>query len=250
MKHKHRWIVCGGLMIASLQLSACGPSSSATATQPQPAEVASVPGTNLNRVVLIPEAAKRLDIQIAEVRNEIVTRKRSVGGEVVPATGAAAGTGKLWIRVPLSEGDLAKVSGSEPAMVLPLVRTADTTGSTAKRVDAPAGAGVDETSPVLHYEVDNGADSLTVGQRVRIELSLGETGVQRKVVPYSSVIYDLNGETWVYTNPEPLAFVRERITVDYIDGDKAFLSEGPAAGTKIASVGVAELYGTEFGVGH
>jgi hypothetical protein len=72
----------------------------------------------------------------------------------------------------------------------------------------------------------------------------------KKVVPYSSLIYDMNGQTWVYTNPEPRTFVRSKVNVDYIKGDTAFLNDGPPAGTAIASVAVAELYGTEFKVGH
>ncbi len=71
-------------------------------------------------------------------------------------------------------------------------------------------------------------------------------GTLRKVVPYSAVIYDLHGETWVYTNPSPLTFVRGHISVDSIDGDLAVLSEGPPSGTAVVTVGVTELYGTEF----
>ena len=73
-------------------------------------------------------------------------------------------------------------------------------------------------------------------------------GSQRKVVPYAAVIYDLQGATWLYTNPAPLTFVRESITVDFIEGDSAVLVEGPASGTEVVIVGVAELYGTETGV--
>jgi len=69
------------------------------------------------------------------------------------------------------------------------------------------------------------------------------------VVPYSAVLYDADGGTWVYTNPDGLTFVRASISVDDIDGDVARLSNGPAAGTAIATVGVAELYGAELGVG-
>lgn len=74
-------------------------------------------------------------------------------------------------------------------------------------------------------------------------------GTARKVVPYASVIYDLHGETWVYTSPELLTFVRQPITVDYIEVDMAFLVDGPAVGTEVATVGVAELYGADTGVG-
>ena len=73
---------------------------------------------------------------------------------------------------------------------------------------------------------------------------------RRKVVPYSSLIYDPHGQTWVYTSPKPLSFVRYKVEVDYIEGDIAVLNQGPPTGTLVASVGVAELYGTEFQVGH
>ena len=72
----------------------------------------------------------------------------------------------------------------------------------------------------------------------------------KKVIPYSSLIYDMNGQTWVYTNPEPRTYVRSKVNVDYIKGETAFLNDGPPAGTAIATVAVAELYGTEFKVGH
>ena len=73
-------------------------------------------------------------------------------------------------------------------------------------------------------------------------------GVVRKVVPYAAVIYDLQGATWLYTNPAPFTFVRESITVDFIEGDRAVLTKGPSSGIEIVIVGVAELYGTETGV--
>ena len=72
----------------------------------------------------------------------------------------------------------------------------------------------------------------------------------RKVVPYASVLYDAHGKTWVYKSPEPRLFVRHSIDVDYIEGDLAILSDGPPAGTDVVTVGVAELYGTEFEIGH
>jgi hypothetical protein len=74
-------------------------------------------------------------------------------------------------------------------------------------------------------------------------------GELRLVIPYSALIYGLHGETWAYYSPEPLSYVREPITVDYIEGDIVVLLEGPAVGTEVVTVGVAELYGTETGVG-
>jgi len=69
----------------------------------------------------------------------------------------------------------------------------------------------------------------------------------RRVVPTSAILYDAKGKTWVYTNPEPLVFVRHAVSIDYIDGDRAVLLDGPASGTTVVTVGAAELLGTEYG---
>jgi hypothetical protein len=67
-------------------------------------------------------------------------------------------------------------------------------------------------------------------------------------VPYTSVIYDLEGNAWIYTNPAPLTFVREPIVIDFIEGDQAVLSEGLGSEMTVVAVGASELYGTETGV--
>jgi|SRR5689334_22031198 len=67
-------------------------------------------------------------------------------------------------------------------------------------------------------------------------------------IPYGAVFYDPDGETWSYVAVQPLAFVRQHITVDSIRGGAAVLSVGPPAGTPVVSVGAAQLYGTEVGV--
>lgn len=81
-------------------------------------------------------------------------------------------------------------------------------------------------------------------ERLGIEM----VSVDGMVVPYAAVIYDIEGNTWVYTNPEPLTFVRAPIVIDHIEGDTAFLSDGPASDLTVVTVGVAELYGAETGV--
>jgi hypothetical protein len=71
-------------------------------------------------------------------------------------------------------------------------------------------------------------------------------GRQRSVVPYAAVLYDTSGHTWVYTSPKARTFVRQRITVESISGNRAVLSAGPASGTRVVTVGVQELYGAEI----
>jgi hypothetical protein len=69
-----------------------------------------------------------------------------------------------------------------------------------------------------------------------------------RVIPYAAVLYSPTGETWAYTNPEGLTFVRAPIVVERIEGGWAMLTKGPAPGSKVATAGVAELYGAESGI--
>jgi hypothetical protein len=62
------------------------------------------------------------------------------------------------------------------------------------------------------------------------------------------VIYDTEGNTWVYTNPAPLTFVRAPIFIDHIEGDQAVLSQRLDSDTMVVTLGVSELYGAETGV--
>jgi hypothetical protein len=153
----------------------------------------------------------------------------------------------------LNESDLDKVDRGQSALVLLLDDEDEEEGWMAEAVDDPEDDDLEEEEgeeiEALYYVVDSGEQGPEPGQIVLVELSLVGSGAQRKVIPYGAVIYDLHGETWVYTNPEPLVFVRHPILVDYIEGDLAVLMEGPPAGTEVAMVGVAELFGTEFGVG-
>ena len=68
------------------------------------------------------------------------------------------------------------------------------------------------------------------------------------VIPYAAVFYGLDGDTWTYVSVEPLTFEREPISVERVDHDLAYLSDGPAAGTPVVTVGAAELFGAETGV--
>ena len=112
-----------------------------------------------------------------------------------------------------------------------------------------------EDNGPAYVEAVEGTDLSTVTltakavERLAIETATVETNGTGKVIPYSAVLYSPTGETWAYVSPKSLTFVRHSIVVDRIDGDKAYLSEGPTAGTKVATVGVAELYGAESGLG-
>jgi len=87
----------------------------------------------------------------------------------------------------------------------------------------------------------------------RLDIQTGkvrEDAASRKIVPYAAVVYDKDGSTWVYTNPEPLIFIRQAIVIVDIKGDDAVLKAGPDVGTLVATTGAPQLYGAEKGVGH
>ena len=71
---------------------------------------------------------------------------------------------------------------------------------------------------------------------------------QGTVIPYDAVIYSSDGHTYTYTAPKPLTYVRQQIDIDHFDGDSVVLSDGPPVGTEVVTVGVDEVYGTEFEV--
>ena len=121
--------------------------------------------------------------------------------------------------------------------------------------NAPATAPEEESGPakVEHLQ---GAEptrvTLTEEAAKRLDIKtdavrdMAIDGIQRKVIPYAAVLYDTQGNTWTYLNPEPLVFVRHRIVVDHIDGELAILSEGPPAGSAVVTAGAQELYGSEL----
>ena len=73
---------------------------------------------------------------------------------------------------------------------------------------------------------------------------------KRLVVPYGAIMYDSKGATWTFTNPQPMVYVRTKIVVDRVEGDRVILSEGPPPGTVVVTVGASELMGAEHKYGH
>jgi len=116
--------------------------------------------------------------------------------------------------------------------------------------------------PPAKIEKIQGSEISRVTLTERAEQRLGiETGAARApqpaeagkavqvVLSYDAVIHDIQGKTWVYTNPGPQTFVRHPVGLRSVRGDLAFLSEGPAPGTKVVTVGAQMLYATELKFG-
>jgi hypothetical protein len=121
---------------------------------------------------------------------------------------------------------------------------------------SPPGNAAKEPAVVVEKNAETGLSRLTLSASSAERLGIATTSVidqqaggGRTAVPYAAVIYDSSGKTWTYTNTDGLVFVRYPITVDRIEADQALLSAGPPVGTLVVTVGVAELWGIETGVG-
>jgi hypothetical protein len=71
----------------------------------------------------------------------------------------------------------------------------------------------------------------------------------RMTVPYSALLYDIKGDTWVFEVVGPRTYLRKKIDVETVDGETVVMASGPAAGTMVVTVGAAVLLGTELGTG-
>lgn len=139
------------------------------------------------------------------------------------------------------------ITGAKVVMVAPIGGGAADRQYMARLVLASADMLPDNARYFAPIEPDA---SLLPGQQVFVRVASPVSGDTAKIVPYSSVIYDVAGDSWLYTNPEPLVFVRHKIDIEQILGGVVALSAGPEAGTRIVSVGAAELMGVEQKIGN
>jgi hypothetical protein len=115
----------------------------------------------------------------------------------------------------------------------------------------PPGAGLASVVPVGKTGLKRVVLTAPAARRLDIRTArVGRaiaSGRARPTIPYSAVLYDANGDTWTYTSPKPLVFVRHDIRVATVDGEHAILTAGPRPGTRVVTVGSAELWGIEYG---
>ena len=116
--------------------------------------------------------------------------------------------------------------------------------------DAPKKGGPSHVAPISGTNLMRVTVTKKAAERLDIKTAPVVADATGIAVPYAALLYDVKGKTWVYTNPEPLNYVRHPVEVTSIKGDRALLKQGPPAGTMVVVVGASELYGTELGVGH
>jgi len=121
----------------------------------------------------------------------------------------------------------------------------------------PASTAGKATEPPVVVEADQatGTKRLSLSAKAAERLGIATEAVTNAptgggtAVPYGAVLYDQHGKTWTYTNPSERVYIRAAITVDAIGEGLAILSAGPPIGTAVVTVGSAELWGVESGIG-
>jgi len=245
-----------------------------------------IPGSAAKRVRLSAKAAERLGIEMGKVEEQPILRRQMVSGLVMaspemaaapklafggpggggfgafaqtvaaksvqpaaqPAPSKAAAAGEAgWIAVSLSPAEWDRLAKDKPARLFALATREQPATKLLAEPSGMAPAEDFKRTMLTTYYVVNGKDhGLTVNQRMRVELQLTGAEDSQKVVPYGALYYDARGAAWVYVSKEPLAFERQSVQVDRVVGNVAVLTDGPALGTPVVTVGAALLYGAEI----
>lgn len=125
---------------------------------------------------------------------------------------------------------------------------------------APSACKQAEAVEVEHYQPskvtpadDGGHPTVTLTQlgadQIRLETAAVEAASKRKRLPYAAVLYDAAGQPYVFENVAGLSFHRSDITINRIDGDTVFFSDGPAVGGRVVTTGNAQVHGAELEFG-
>jgi len=191
----------------------------------------------------VEEARTRLGT--AQAALETAKQKRALLGQPFFE---AVRQNRLWVRVPVYAGDLERIDVAQPVRVTSLGERGDRKGVAARPLELPFSQAGASASVDLYYELEEGAAQFRPGQKVTVAVSVAGSD-DSLVVPAAAVLYDIHGGTWVYENTAPHTFVRHRIEVRFVDEGVAVLARGPKPGAKVVTDGVAELFGTEFGIG-
>lgn len=148
----------------------------------------------------------------------------------------------LWLRVPVFEGDLARVDQSTAAQ-------ATIAGNGRSRAAEPTGIPQPTTerrrTVDLLYEVDNRDGELRPGQSASVRLPTGDS-TERLVIPRAAVVWDALGTAWVYTEQAENVFRRRRVRLGPRIDDAVVVDRGLSKGESVVTTGAEALYGEEF----
>lgn len=147
-----------------------------------------------------------------------------------------------WAAALLVVGGLALSGCADPQ-----VGASGTSGEEPSKVEAVAGTDVKKV--VLTEQAVT-----RLGIRTETVSVMGVAGASGMpavgtTVPYSALLYDTNGDTYVFEVVEPRSYLRKKVDVEAVEGETVIMRSGPEVGATVVTVGAAVLYGTELGTG-
>lgn len=203
----------------------------------------------LSKVVGDVDGGTAAPIPIDAPQDGLLRVVSALPGQTVPSGAAlfeVVDLSTVWVRVPLPVGDLDIIDRTDSARVGKLSAPPGTQLSPAKPVIAPPSANPLSATVDVYYELPNVGGNLTPGQRLGVSVPLADAK-ESLTVPWSAVVFDVHGGTWVYEQVGPRRYARRRVVVAYTVGADAVLAGGPAAGIKVVAEGSQELFGAETG---
>lgn len=181
----------------------------------------------------------------------VIQRIHVAPGQAVSASTLlfeVASQNPVWVRVPVYVGDVAKIDQQKDAIIQPLGNLSNINVYKAKPVNGPPLSDPNSVTSDLFFDISNPDGFFRTGQKVSISLTKLGSG-NRIVVPWSAIMYDINGGNWVYLRTAPHTYSRRRVEVSDVIDDFAVLARGINKDDEIVTTGAAEIFGTEFGGG-
>jgi hypothetical protein len=118
-----------------------------------------------------------------------------------------------------------------------------------------AAQGAEEALPevaTVRPAEDGSAALVTLSEEAEQRLGIETTAVTADgaelSVPYSAIVYDPDGGSWVFVRTGDLTYQRAEVSLGHKSGDQIALTSGPPAGTEVVTLGAAELVGVEVGI--
>lgn len=203
----------------------------------------------LNRVLGEVDRGTASPLSIDSPRDGLLRNVNAFPDQTVPAGAAlfeVVSLDRVWVRVPVPVGDLSALDSEADAHVGRLTSRAGEAPREARPVVAPPSANALAATVDRYFEMLNRDARWVPGERVAVTLRLAGDE-QSLTVPWSAVVHDINGGTWIYEQTRQHVFERRRVIVRRVVQKTAELSKGPTAGTTVVIAGAQELFGAETG---
>ena len=145
-------------------------------------------------------------------------------------------------------GDVVKIDQQKDAIIQSLGNVNNINVYKAKPVNGPPLSDSNSVSSDLFFEISNPDGFFRTGQKVSVLLTQLGSG-NRIVIPWSAIMYDINGGNWAYLRTAPYTYSRRRVEVSSVIDGFAVVTRGIDKDDEIVTTGAAEIFGTEFGGG-